>query len=159
MRKLLITLGILALAIPAYGRVLDLWVGDGTGVPDSYDQDTGDSYFEGCMENDGDLDLDGVLWLSDGTVLLPSLIFDSDVGSDSGLYYIADDDFAISIGGVLNTEWDATGLTAIGINGPIGTVVPAAGTFTRPYVRPRPGRPAPRIQGPLRLYYVYRDIR
>ena len=32
MKKLLIALGILALAIPAYGRVLDLWVGDGTGA-------------------------------------------------------------------------------------------------------------------------------
>ena len=53
MKKLLIALGILALTVPAYSRVLDLWVGDGTGVPDTYDQDTGDSYFEACMELDG----------------------------------------------------------------------------------------------------------
>ena len=130
MKKLLIALGILALAIPAYGRVLDLWVGDGTGVPNSYNQDTGDSYFEACMEIDGDLDLDGVLWLSDGTVFLPSLTFHGDAGLDSGFYYIGADSFGVSSGGANVGTWSATGLTVAGIDGPIGAVTPAAGIFT-----------------------------
>jgi hypothetical protein len=130
MKKLLISLAILAFTIPAYGRVLDLWVGDGTGVPDTYDQDTGDSYFEACMELDGDFNVDGVVWLSEGTVLLPGLVFHSDVGLDSGFYYIADDSFGISIGGANVGTWSATGLAVAGIDGPIGAVVPAAGIFT-----------------------------
>jgi len=130
MKKLLIALGILALAIPAYGRVLDLWVGDGTGVPTSYNQDTGDSYFEACMEVDGDIDADGYIWLSDGTAALPALFFDSEVADDSGFYYIADDSFGASVAGVVNTIWDANGITVIGIDGPIGAVTPAAGIFT-----------------------------
>ena len=130
MKKLLIALGILALAIPVYGRVLDLWVGDGTGVPDSYDQDTGDSYFEACMELDGDLNLDGYLWLRDGTAALPALFFDSELLDNSGFYYIADNSFGISINGVWNTVWDVNGITVIGIDGPIGGVTPAAGAFT-----------------------------
>ena len=130
MKKLLIALGILALAIPVYGRVLDLWVGDGTGTPDSYDQDTGDSYFEACMEIDGDLNLDGVLWLSDGTVFLPSLAFDSDAGLDSGFYYIGADNFGITVGGVYAGDWSASGLTAIGVDAPIGFAAPNAAVFT-----------------------------
>jgi len=130
MKKLLIALGILALAIPAYGRTLDLWIGDGTGVPDSYDQDTGDSYFEACMEIDGDLNLDGYLWLRDGTAALPAMFFDSEVNDDSGFYYIADDSYGASVAGVWNTIWDANGITVIGIDGPIGGIAPAAGAFT-----------------------------
>ena len=130
MKKLLIAFGILALAIPAYGRTLDLWIGDGTGVPDTYDQDTGDSYFEACMELDGDLDIDGILWLADGTVLLPGFTFHGDAGLDTGFYYIGADNFGITAGGVYAGDWSATGLTAIGIDAPIGAVTPAAGIFT-----------------------------
>lgn len=130
MKKLLIALGILAFIVPSYGRVLDLWVGDGTGVPDSYDQSTGDSYYEGCMEHDGDIDLDGYLWLSDGTAALPSVFFDSEPGDDTGLYWIGDNSFGVSVNGVWNTIWDVAGITVIGIDGPIGGVAPAAGIFT-----------------------------
>lgn len=130
MKKLLIALGILALAIPAYGRTLDLWIGDGTGVPDSYDQDTGDSYFEACMEIDGDLNLDGYLWLRDGTAALPAMFFDSEVNDDSGFYYIADDSYGASVAGVVNTIWDANGVTVIGLDGPIGAIAPDTGAFT-----------------------------
>jgi len=130
MKKLLIALGILALTVPVYGRVLDLWVGDGTGVPDSYDQDTGDSYFEACMELDGDLNVDGYVWLSDGTAALPALFFDSELLDNSGFYYIADNSFGASVNGVWNTVWDVNGITVIGIDGPIGGVTPAAGAFT-----------------------------
>jgi len=130
MKKFLIALGILALVIPAYGRVLDLWVGDGTGVPDTYDQSTGDSYFEACMELDGDFNVDGYVWLADGTAALPAMFFDTEAGDDSGFYYVANDSFGVSIGGAVNTIWDANGITVIGFDGPIGAVTPAAGIFT-----------------------------
>ena len=130
MKKLLIALGILAFIVPAYGRVLDLWVGDGTGVPDTYNQDTGDSYFEACMELDGDLNIDGYLWLSDGTAALPSVFFDSEPGDDTGAYWIGDNSFGVSVNGVWNTIWDVNGITVIGIDGPIGAITPAAGIFT-----------------------------
>jgi hypothetical protein len=130
MKKLLIALAVLAFSVPVYGRVLDLWVGTGTGTPDSYDQDPGDVYIETCVEVDGDLDLDGILWLSDGTVLLPSFTFNGDTDLDSGFYLIGEDNIGITINGAYVGDWSATGFAATGLDGPIGLVAPAAAVFT-----------------------------
>lgn len=49
---------------------------------------------------------------------------------NTGVYNAAADTVGIATGGVNQATVDATGIAAVGFNGPIGTVVPAAGTFT-----------------------------
>lgn len=48
----------------------------------------------------------------------------------TGPYQTAADEIGMAVAGGNVGTWDGTGLQAVGFNGPIGTVTPAAGTFT-----------------------------
>lgn len=74
------------------------------------------------------LTTEGVTDLFVGAVGAPSVTFTG--SATTGLYEVAADSPGISVAGANVTTWDATGIAATGINGPIGTVTPAAGTFT-----------------------------
>jgi len=73
-----------------------------------------------------------------GAVGTPSIYFLGD--ANSGFYWVGADDIGLTAGGVQVAHYNATGLVAIGLNGPLGTVTPAAvigttvdgtdGTFT-----------------------------
>lgn len=63
-----------------------------------------------------------------GLVGQPSLTFTGDV--DTGIWSSGADMVNVSVGGAEVGEWDGTGLTADGLNAPLGTVVPAAATVT-----------------------------
>lgn len=231
MRKLLITLAVLAMALPVYGRVRDLFVGVGTETPAAA-QGVGTVYAAGSIETDGVLILDaanaiapddvtpsvaggnifttgintGATVITDldnpypgatytlicgsiaggfqstiadaGNFTLdgawaPATVGDSIMlfcradndyvevgrayavagpivgdpfaaGPDAvggpgftwigaltdGMYHVGAGDIGIACGGVQQAHIDATGVTAVGFNGPLGTVVPAAATVT-----------------------------
>ena len=59
-----------------------------------------------------------------GAVGAPSRTWVGDL--DSGSYWVGANSYAEAVGGVQVELYDATGITAIGINGPLGTVTPAA---------------------------------
>lgn len=63
-----------------------------------------------------------------GAVGAPAYSYQAD--PDSGRYWVGANSFADAVGGVQQVLYDGTGITVTGINGPIGTVTPAAGTFT-----------------------------
>ena len=63
-----------------------------------------------------------------GTAALPSINITGSL--TTGFYQSAADEIAISVATANVGTWDGTGLQAAGFNGPIGTVTPAAGTFT-----------------------------
>lgn len=69
----------------------------------------------------------GVTDLFVGAVGAPSVTFTG--SATTGLYQTAADEVGVAVGGANVGTWDATGLGAVGFNGPIGTVVPADGTF------------------------------
>ena len=51
----------------------------------------------------------------------------------TGIYQTAADEIGYAVAGANVGTWDATGLQAVGFNGPIGTVTPAQGEFTNIY--------------------------
>lgn len=52
---------------------------------------------------------------------------------DTGEYWIGANSYGVAAAGANVGTWDATGLAAVGVNAPIGTVTPAQGEFTNIY--------------------------
>ena len=123
MKRLLI----LALALPAiaFGAWQECWVTGDTNLMG--DTNIGDAVGD-AITVAGSLTIQEVVLFDVGAVGAPGISFDGD--PDSGRYWVGADSFADAVGGVQVALYDGTGVTAVGFNGPIGTVTPAAGTFT-----------------------------
>ncbi len=92
-----------------------------------------DTNITGALDVDGDTDLDdvtiaGLTDIPAGGVGAPSVYITG--SATTGIYQSAGDEIAISVVGGEVVRWDGTGTISVGFNGPIGTTVPAAGTFT-----------------------------
>lgn len=70
----------------------------------------------------------GITDLFAGAVGAPSVTFTG--SATTGFYEVAADSPGVAVGGANVTTWDGTGIIATGINGPLGTVTPAAVTAT-----------------------------
>ena len=70
----------------------------------------------------------GITDLFVGAVGAPSVTFTG--SATTGYYQTAADEIGVAVGGANVGTWSATGLAAVGLDGPVGLVAPNAGVFT-----------------------------
>ena len=125
MKRTLIFVALLALASATWGAVQHLRVIGTTELDGAVD--LGDAAGDVITVN-GTMALQAVTAFPVGAVGAPSIYYAG--SATSGYYQTAADELGVAIAGANVGTWDGTGLQAVGFNGPIGTVTPAAGTFT-----------------------------